>query len=282
MKRVSAFGNAGFSLVEAIGGLVLFVVVMGALTYATATLFNFQATPEVAFQGQTYSLAPSFGEFRKAVAFHKRFALAVDQADGVIVLGGIRSHPTLDPNGPSSALAAGFTGTALPAASGSDPFREFSSWDQREINASLFDPYLTPLPDPADFTVLTVLGQDQITSITQHRRHTAAINGRNVVLYEVTHQAIDWSGGTPVFEPDPASGTTPTASYRIYYAANEDQWMQPPGATHFWYRTDLAWERDQEGPTRVIFADPYVLAGQDPQAPVSSVSRFAYFLPQLR
>ena len=102
------------------------------------------------------------------------------------------------------------------------------------------------------------------------------------MLYEATHQAIDWSGGTPVYVPNPESGTTPTSSYRIYYAASEDQWMQAPGATHYWYRADLAWDRDQEGPTRVIFADPYVLAGQDPRAPVTSVSRFAYFLPQLR
>jgi hypothetical protein len=282
MKPVSPFGNEGFSLVEAIGGLVLFTMMMAALTYGMASLFRFQSHPEVTYQSHVYSLAPSFGEFQKALTFHQRLVQALDQADDVLVLGGARSHPTLDPQGPSSALDESFADPTLTAAAGSDPWQGYSSWDQREVNAAQFDPYLTATPDPADFTILTVQGQSRITSITQHRRYTATINGENVVLYEATHQAIDWSSGSPVLVPDPATGSTPTSSYRIYYAASEDTWQQRPGATHFWYRTDPAWDRDQEGPTRVVFSDPFVLAGQDPQAQVTSVSQFAYFVPQLR
>jgi hypothetical protein len=282
MKPVSSFGREGFTLVEAIAGMVLFTLMMAALTYGTATLFKSQSQPSVAYNGQIYALAPSFGEFNKAVTFHQNFVQAMDQADSILVLGGQRSHPTLDPVGPSSALNEGFADTTLAAASGSDAFQGFASWDQREINATQFDPYLTTSPDPADFTILTVQGQSRITSITQHRRYTATINSVNVVLYEATYQMIDWSSGAPVFVPNPATGTTPTSSYRIYYAANEDTWQQPPGATHFWYRTDPAWDRDQEGPARVIFADPFVLAGQDAQAQVTSVSQFAYFVPQQR
>ena len=282
MKPVSSFGREGFSLVEAVAGLVLFVLMMGALTYGAASLFKFQSQPEVTYQGKIYYLAPSFGEFRRAVTFHQLFVLAMDQADSILVLGGQRSHPTLDPVGPSSALGENFSDTTLTAAAGSDAFQGYASWDQREINATQFDPYLTSSPDPADFTVLTVQGQSRITSIAQHRRYTATINGENVVLYEATLQTVDWSSGSPVLVTNPSTGATPTSSYRIYYAANEDVWQQPPGATHFWYRTDVSWDRDQEGPTRVIFADPYVLAGQDAQAQVTSVSQFAYFVPQLR
>jgi len=282
MKPVSSFGREGFSLVEAIAGMVLFVMMMGALTYGTATLFKFQSQPEVTYQGQVYSLAPSFGQFHNAVTFHENFVQAMDQADSILVLGGQRSHPNLDPVGPSSALAENFTATTLVAAPGSDPFQGFSSWDQREINATQFDPYLTSTPDPADFTVLTVQGQSQLTSITQHRRYTATINNQSLVLYEAIYQAIDWSSGSPVLVPSPDTGVPPTSAYRIYYTASEDVWQQRPGATHFWYRTDTTWDRDQEGPTRVVFADPFVLAGQDPQAQVTSVSQFAYFVPQLR
>jgi hypothetical protein len=98
----------------------------------------------------------------------------------------------------------------------------------------------------------------------------------------VTHQTVDWSSGSPVLVNSSLSGANPTFYYRTYYDASEDTWAQPPGATHYWYRTDSAWNRDQEGPTRIVFSDPYVLAGQDPQAQISSVSRFIYFLPQLR
>jgi len=278
MKPVSSVGRrnqtGGFSLVEAIAGLILFSAMMAALTYGTASLFKFQAQPQVTYSQQVYSLAPSFGAFQQAVSLHTLFASAVDQADSVLLFGGARSNPVLDPNGPSPALAETFAATTLPAAAGSDPLQGFSSWDQRSINSSQLDSYLTSNPDPADFTVLTVQGQSRITSITQQRRTTATINGQALVLYEVTHQPIDWSSGSPVFSA--------SAAYRIYYAANEDIWSQAPGATHYWYRTDTTWDRNQEGPSRVIFADPYILAGQDPRAQVSAVSRFVYFLPQVR
>ena len=108
------------------------------------------------------------------------------------------------------------------------------------------------------------------------------INGEQVALYEVTHQTIDWSSGTAHFDTDPNTGALPTYSYRFYYDAGEDLWAMPPGATHYWYRTDPTWDRDQEGPARLVFADPYSLAGQDPNSPLTPVSRFIYFQPQLR
>jgi hypothetical protein len=283
MKSVSKFGRRdGFSLIEGIGGMILFVIMMAALTYGSASLFKFQAHPQTIFNGQTYSQAPSFGDFRQAVDLHRQFAESVDQADSLLVLGGQRSHPNLDPNGPSSALAETFADTLLVASENSDPFQGYSSWDQKQLNAFQLDPYLTSNPDPADFTILTVQGQSQVTSITQQRRYTAVLNSEASVLYEVTYQAYDWSSGSAVAVPNPVTGIPPTAFYRIYYAASEDTWAQRPGVTHFWYRTDTVWDRDQEGPSRVVFADPYVLAGQDPQAQVTSFSRFVYFLPQLR
>lgn len=283
MNRASHIGRRdGFSLIEGIGALILFALMMAALTYGSAQLFSSQAHPQVTYNGNVYSQAPSFGDFRQAVDLHTQFADAVDEADSVLVFGGQRSHPTLDPNGPSSALAENFADTELAAAVGSDPFAGFSSWDQLQLNAAQLDPYLTTNPDPADFTILTVQGQSRITSVTQERRYTATLNGVSSVLYEVTFQAYDWSSGTPVAVNDPATGTTPTQFYRIYYAANEDNWAQRPGVTHYWYRTDTAWDRDQEGPDRVVFADPYVLAGQDAQGQVTCVSRFVYFLPQVR
>jgi hypothetical protein len=272
----------GFSIVEAIGGLVVSALVMGALTYGMSGLFSQQTHPTVTYNGQTYTQAPSFDDFHQAIDLHAAFSNAVDAADNMIVLGGTRSHPAFDPTGPSSALAESFLDTSLAAAAGSDGFQAFSSWDQRQINSSQFAAYLTTHPDPADFTILTVNGLSLITSITQQRRYTVAINGQNVVLYEVTHQSIDWSSGSPVLTPNAVTGTTPTYAYRFYYGAAEDLWSMPPGVTHYWYRADSTWDRDQEGPARVVFADPYALSGQDSGSAITPVSRFVYFLPQLR
>jgi hypothetical protein len=283
MKPVSRRRDAGFSLPEAIAGFVIFTIMMGALTYAAAALFKFQSQPSVIYGGQTYALAPSLGSFQQAVSLQTAFAQAVDQADNLIVIGGVRSSPTAaNADLPASALATTFADASLSAAISSDPFQAYSSWDQVQLNSLQFSPYFTVNPDPADFTILTVQGQSRITSITQQRRVTATINGLNQVLYQVTSQTIDWSSGSPVLLPNAQTGTTPTYGYAIYYPAAEDSWAQAPGVTHYWYRTDATWDRDQEGPSRVIFADPYVLAGQDPQAPIQSVSRFVYFLPQTR
>lgn len=274
--------DGGFSLAEGIGSLILFAAIMAALTWATSALFKTQSHPSVSYGGAVYTLAPSFSDFNQAVSLHAAFAQAVDQADSVIVLGGARSHPVDDPDGPASVLALTFTDTSLAAGTGSDPFQAYSSWDQRSINSAQFAPYLSTTTDAADFTILTVQGLSRITSITQQRRHTATINGENVVLYEVTHQTVDWSSGSPVLT---ANGTTlqaPTYSYRIYYDLAEDNWTQAPGAAHTWFRADPTWDRDQEGPTRIVFADPYVLAGRDGAAQVTAVSRFVYFIPASR
>ena len=274
--------NAGFSIVEGLGYLVVAGLLMGGLTYAMGALFGGQAQPTVTYGGSVYSLAPSFSDFQNAINLHASLTQSIDTADHVLLVGGVRSHPLSDPNGPSPALDVSFADTSLAAAPGSDPFRAYSSWDQLQLNGAQLGPYLTSNPDPADFSLLTLSGQERITSITQQRRHVATINGQSVVLYEVTYQAVDWSGTLPALVANPQTGTTPTAQYRIYYQASEDTWGQPPGATHYWYRTDTTWNRDQEGPARLIFADPYVLAGSDPLAKISSLSRFVYFLPVLR
>ncbi len=275
-------GQSGFSVVEGIGGLVVFALLMGALTYGMGSLFSEQAQPQVAFGQQAYARAPSFDNFRDAVDLHAAFSNAVDQADSVIVLGGARSHPTLDPNGPSSALSASFEDCVLTAAAAGGGLRAYSSWDQRQLNFSQFSAYFTASPDPADFTILTVQGLSRITSITQQRRHRAVVNGQDLALYEVTYQPVDWSSGMPSLPTNASTGTRPAYSYRVYYAAAEDVWSLPPGATHYWYRADTAWTRDHEGPSRVVFADPYALAGQDGSSPVSPMSRFIYFLAQQR
>lgn len=271
--------DGGFSIAEGIGSLILFAAIMAALTWAVSALFKSQAHPAVAYQGEVYTLAPSFTDFNQAVSLHAAFAQAVDQADSVIVLGGSRSHPADDPDGPSPVLADTFADPTLSAGAGSDPFQAYSSWDQRAVNSAQFASYLTTTTDPSDFTILTVQGLTRITSITQQRRHTAQINGENVVLYEVTHQSVDWSTGNPVLTANAVTSQRPTYFYRIYYDAAEDNWTQAPGVAHTWFRTDTAWNRDQEGPARVIFADPYVLAGRDGTAQVTAVSRFVYFIP---
>jgi hypothetical protein len=276
--------EAGFSLVEAIVYMVVFTIMMGGLAYAMGTLFSEQGQPQVTYNQEAYTKAPSFDDLHQAIDLHTAFSNAVDLSDNIIVLGGTRSHPAFDATGPSSVLGSGFSDSVLSAEIGADPMQSYSSWDPRQANNSQFSasPYQTSNLDPADFTILTVQGLSRITSITQQRRYQATINGQNLALYEVTHQTIDWSSGSPVLVANATTGTTPTYFYRFYYPAGEDVWSTPPGATHYWYRTDPTWDRDQEGPSRVIFADPYALAGQDAASQFVPVSRFIYFLAQLR
>ena len=273
---------AGFSAIEGLGYFIVSGLLMAALTYAMGELFGSQAQPTITYQGQVYSLAPSFPQFQGAIDLHSALTQSIDTADHVLLVGGVRSHPTADPNGPSPALNVSFADTALSAAAGTDPFQAYSSWDQLQLNAAQLGPYLTSNPDPADFTLLTLTGQDRITSITQQRRMMATVNGESVVLYQVTYQAIDWSGTLPALVANANTGTTPTAQYEVYLDATEEHWVQPLGATHFWYRTDSNWDRDQEGPSRVIFADPNALSSSDPLAEISAMSRFVYFLPVVR
>jgi hypothetical protein len=274
--------RSGFSLFEGIACLVVFALLMGALATGMASLFGSQGPNEVTYSGQVYPQAPSFDQFHDAIELQAAFAQAADAADNVIVLGGTRSHPAYDPTGPSSVLDESFAASSLTAAAGGDGFQAYSSWDQRQLNNAQFAPYLDSNPDPADFTILTVQGLSRLTSITQQRRYPVTIGGRDLSLYEVTCQTIDWSSGSPVLTPNAVTGATPTYAYRFYYPAAEDLWAMPPGATHYWYRADPDWDRDQEGPVRIVFADPYSLAGQDPDSPLSPVSRFITFLPQIR
>jgi hypothetical protein len=282
MKPVHQAGRAGFSVIEGLGYLLVTGLMMGALTYAMGSLFRNQAHPAVRYQNQVYASAPSFPQFRTAVDLHAALTRSIDQADNVLLIGGVRSHPIADPDGPSPALDLTFHDTALAQAAVADPMHAYSSWDLLQDNARQFAPYLTARNDAADFTLLTLQGQQRITSITQQRRHTATINGEALVLYEVTYQAVDWSSGAGVMTPNADTGSLPTAEYRLYLAAAEDRWARPPGAMHYWYRTDPSWNRDQEGPSRLIFADPYALTGADALAKISALSRFVYFLPVLR
>ena len=279
MKPVSrARQNAGFTIPEAIGYVLVFTLIMGALTALLSSLFSSQAHPQVVYSSQTYELAPSYTNLRQAIDLHAALANAIDQADSVVLLGGSRSHPSLDPTGPSSALLASYVPTTLAAMSGGDGFTAFSSWDQRQLNSTQFAGNLTTGQDAADCTVLTVQGLTRITSITQQRRYTTTANGQSVVLYEVTHQTVDWTSGSAVLTVNATTGTTPTYFYRCYYRAAEDTWAQPPGISHYWYRADSTWNRDQEGPAKIVFADPYIVAGDDSTAQINSVSRFIYFV----
>jgi len=279
MKPVSTTRNqAGFTIPEALAYVFVFTIMMGALTALLSSLFTSQAHPQVSYNGRIYEMAPSFTNLRQAIDLHAALATAIDQADSVVILGGSRSHPSLDPTGPSSALVTSFTPTALTAMVGADGFTAFSSWDQRQLNATQFSGNLTTGQGSADFTFLTVQGLSRITSIAQQRRFTMMANGQNVVLYEITHQAVDWSSGSAVLTVNATTGTTPTYFYRFYYLANEDTWSQAPGASHYWYRSDSTWNRNQEGPAKVVFADPYIIAGDDPTAQINSVSRFIYFV----
>lgn len=276
--RLTAKGRRGFTLVEAVISCFVAALMMGAITFAYGTLFSSQAQPSVGYNGSTFNQAPSFRDFRQALQLHFALSQAVDAADAVLVFGGSGSHPSLDPVGPSTVLATDFVPTSLTAMNGGDIASQFSSWAQRTVDGAQFSGKLVAAGSSADFTVLTVQGGYRVTSITQQRRYSSTWIGKNIELYEVTIQVIDWQTGSAVLTTNPDTGTTPTYAYRVFYRDLEDVWRMPPGAIHQWFRYDTVWNRVEEGPCTVVFADPHVLAG-DTTAQISPMSRFIYLLP---
>ncbi len=263
----------GFSLpalVMAVAAATLIFVGLGLLAGA---LFQSEENYSVSYNGQAYSLAPSYVQFQNAMALHFAFQSACDQADGIYIYGGADTHPVNDPVGPSVVLSKTLSILGPLTTNGASSLRLQSGWESKTVYSDFTSQFVNA-GSAADFSVITVQGRSRVTSVTHQRRYSVTINGRVLQLYEVNYQPYDWSSSSPV------AGSS--SAYRICYRASEDSWSVPLGVRHAWYRVDPSWARIQEGPARLTFADPATLSA-DPTAPtVHAGSRFDYFLAVVR
>ena len=266
-----------------IAGTIGSVIIAGlmALLYI---LFNRQAPTTITassnYGSNSYFVAPTTQGLVKALYLLDEFQSQTSGASAVFVLGGYRESPTANPTGGAAApLRAGYV---FPAASGVN---------QAEINISAaavpqtatdFRAVLSSRPgvlfessyDPADFTVITMAGLVEVTSVTQVRRTTVLSDGQSVSLYEVV---LD-KNLTAARDAVDGSPTQNRFAYRMALPTAEDLWTIKPGALHYWFRWDATWDRREEGPALLVFPDPFLMAGDQKTGDTKPFSRFLFFL----
>jgi prepilin-type N-terminal cleavage/methylation domain-containing protein len=254
----------GFTLVECIVSLLIIAFLFAGFYSLLAAAFASSALPSMALNGTIYAKAPDIGQMNAAINTQVLFQQLQQNADAVLVFGGKGSHPTLDPTGPSDVInwdawSPSLFSPSLPI----DPARQFSSWDQRSAVGALAAP-----GSSADFSVVFVQGFSRVIGIAKQRRLTASLNGSQVNCYDVVVTAYDSTGAVST-----------TAEYHVYYPIGEDSWRIAPGAEHVWFRYDPTWDRDEEAGAFLVFADPYVIAGENSDSEVLPVSEFSFYVP---
>jgi prepilin-type N-terminal cleavage/methylation domain-containing protein len=265
----------GFTLVECIVSLLILGFLFAGFYSLLAAAFSSSQLPSFTVNGTVYAKAPDIGQMNAAINAQVLFQKLQQNADSVLVFGGKGTHPTSDPTGPSNVI----NWSSWPTAPGSeltwpgfDPARQFTSWGQQSLVPGGL---VSPVPgSTADFSVVFIKGFNQISGIAKQQMLTATLNGSQVHCYDV--EVRDFNYGT--------TGTVSTQEfdYHVYYPAGEDAWRVAPGATHAWFRYDTQWDRLEEAGAFLVFADPYVVAGENPDpqaAEVLPVSEFSFYVP---
>jgi prepilin-type N-terminal cleavage/methylation domain-containing protein len=254
----------GFTLVECIACLLVLAFLLAGFYSLLAAAFSSSQLPSVTLNGITYAKAPNIGQMNAAINAQMLFQQLEQSSDASLVFGGKGSHPILDPAGPSDVIDwDSWSPLLFNPLSPIDPSRQFSSWDQRMSVGAL-----TPPGSPADFSVLFVQGLSRVIGLAKQRRLAATLNCGPVNCYDVMVKAFDSTGAVSDSE-----------EYHIYFPAGEDSWRIAPGAEHIWFRYDPLWSRDEEAGALVVFADPYVVAGENPDSEVLPVSEFTFYVP---
>jgi prepilin-type N-terminal cleavage/methylation domain-containing protein len=262
----------GFTLIECILSLLMIGILSASFCSLLYAAFATSELPSVTLNGITYAKAPDIGQMNAAISTQVLFQQLQQNADAILVFGGKGSHPTLDPTGPSSVIDWASWPTSLGHGPTVDPAQQFSSWDQRSAAAGALSSLLTPAGSPADFSVVFAQGLNRVIGIAKQRRLTATLNNSQVNCYDVVIESFTHdSTGTVT--------ATQTEGYHVYYPTGEDLWRISPGASHVWFRYDPIWDRDEEAGTFLVFADPHVVAGENPGSEVLPVSEFSFYVP---
>jgi prepilin-type N-terminal cleavage/methylation domain-containing protein len=262
----------GFTLVECIVSLLVIGFLLSSFYLMLSAAFASSDLPSVTLNGTTYSKAPDIEQMNAAINAQVLFQQLRQSADANLVFGGTGSQPLLSPGGPASVINWTSWPTSLGAGPAVDPALQFSSWDQISAAASVLSPLLTSSANQAGFSVVFVQGFNRIIGIAKQQMQTATLNGASVDCYDVVVEGFTYDSTGNV-------SSTQTYGYHVYYPVGEDTWRVPPGAVHVWFRYDPTWDRDEEAGAFLVFADPYVVAGENPDSEVRPVSEFSFYLP---
>jgi prepilin-type N-terminal cleavage/methylation domain-containing protein len=262
----------GFTLIECILSLLMVGLLSAGFCSLLFAAFATSALASVTLNGIAYAKAPDIGQMNAAINTQVLFQQLQQNADAILVFGGKGSHPTLDPTGPSTVIDWDSWPTSLGTGPTIDPAQQFSSWDQRSAAASVLSPLLTTAGSPSDFSVVFAQGLNRVIGIAKQRRLTATLNHSQVNCYDVVIKSFTYDSTGSVT-------ATRTEGYHVYYPAGEDRWQILPGASHVWFRYDPTWDRDEEAGAFLVFADPYVTAGENPGSEVRPVSEFSFYVP---
>ncbi|HWZ95201.1 MAG TPA: prepilin-type N-terminal cleavage/methylation domain-containing protein [Opitutaceae bacterium] len=264
----------GFTLIECILSLLMIGLLSAGFCSLLFAAFATSELPSMTLNGITYAKAPDIGQMNAAIDTQMLFQKLQQKADAILVFGGKGSHPYLDDSTQPSPVinwdswdpASLGRGLAGPTDANFDPARQFSSWDQRGALSAFF----TTGVSTADFSVVFVQGFNRIIGMAKQRQLSPAgkFNGSQVHCYDVEVRSFDSAGAMSA-----------KADYHVCYPIGEDSWRIAPGASHVWFRYDPSWDRDEEAGAFLVFADPYVVAGENPAAEVLPISEFSFYVP---
>lgn len=256
--------HKGFTLVEAILGAIILIVVMSMAAMLYSVVFNGYNRPSHDYAGAVYGDAPNPGQYARAVLLHTRLKDALSARTHVYVYGGygqIASQTTTAPasaRGPISeswhpATITGGTFAANSAALGPSVFAPYDTAGNPTLPIAA---QIETFSEAKNFSVVVMGGFDQVLAVAHVRCESdGTTNYYRVTLYDST-------------------GLARTTDYRYSIPTSRDTFALPVGATTYWEGVGDARAKRFTTPTyRLIFPDPTLT----PDASVEPVSAFVYY-----
>lgn len=264
MRRVHS--KTGFSLVE----LVIVCAVVPLISLGMALIFKALAQTaefkQATLGGETYTRSPNYSAFRQAVHMHRSLQDAMDRADSVFVFGGSNADPADSDSGvPALVESYAVNNWSLMPAGVNAVRTSLDAYNRLYFeDSSAFESGVDA--QGHDFSVVCVEGFSNVIAIAHVRRETGVVDGEALVFYRVSYYSDE-------------TGWSDSDGYRFCLSVAEDNWAVPVGARHYWHRYDgSSWNRKEEGGTRLVFPDPYILSGHKEDEGVRPFSRFSFFV----
>lgn len=256
----------GFVLAEVILVLILSSAVVLTLLAGLVALVRGSQPPSLVVAGETLPVAPGFGAFPSAVRLHQVFADRLSSARAAYVFGG--THLSI----PAAAAVRSLKplkAQALPL------IPDFASGLPMNANA-FYDAYAAALGEQEltgsveDFTIALVgpvNGLLAVSCLVQVRRRDVLMaDGPVSVAYTVREVKL-WDAADPIVQRY-CFAERPEASAGIFI-----------GAVHTWMRFGSNLPGNEEGPTCIVFPDPWIYGGSRGRLDdIPPFSRFSYFV----
>jgi prepilin-type N-terminal cleavage/methylation domain-containing protein len=255
--------GAGFTLLEVMISVTLLSVLLSGVLFGVIALIKALVPPRVQLNGEVLAVAPSYAPFPLAVRLHQTLTDRVGQARAVYVLGG--RHLSLPATAPAASLRP-LAVAALPSITDFTPGLPLDAKSFYDLYATQLGP-VDGAASADDFTVI-VVGPDNgalaLTCMVQVKKTDVTLSDGTDSTQFVVRQVRLSELGQP--EQSYAFAERPSQTAGIFV-----------GAMHTWLRYQQN-RAAEEGPTCVVFPDPWVYGGARGLADdIPPFSRFAYF-----